>query len=159
MFIRKDTQKRCNPYAPYTDEQGTRYNQMPAELYEEIADTAPPADYSDDFYYRTEQDDAPYVVYTRKSDEQIQQVMLKKFISAMESKYDAVAQEKHYDNRYTCALRAGYSGPFQAEGQSFASWMDACNAYGYQEMAKVIGGTRPMPTVEELLSELPATPW
>jgi len=74
MFIRKDNQKRVNPYAPYTDEQGTRYNQMPSHLYEEIADPAPPADFSDDFYYRTEQEDAPYVVYTRKSDEQIQAV-------------------------------------------------------------------------------------
>ena len=74
MFIWKHNQRRCNPNAAYTDEQGTRYNQVPSHLYEEIADPAPPADYSDDIYYRTEQDDAPYVVYTRKSDEQIQAV-------------------------------------------------------------------------------------
>lgn len=72
MHIWKDTLKRCNPYASYFDAQGTFYTKVPAELYEEIADPAPPADYSDDLYYRTEQDDAPYVVYTRKSDEQIQ---------------------------------------------------------------------------------------
>ena len=72
MFIWKHNQKRCNPNAAYTDEQGTRYSQVPAHLYEEIADPAPPADFSDDTYYRTEQEDAPYVVYTKKSDEQIQ---------------------------------------------------------------------------------------
>jgi hypothetical protein len=33
-----------------------------------------PEDYSEETYYRTEQDDAPYVIYTKKSDEQIQQV-------------------------------------------------------------------------------------
>lgn len=81
------------------------------------------------------------------------------FVANMERRYDAVAQAKHYDNRFTCALRAGYAGPFQAEGQAFAVWMDACNAYGYQEMAKVQNGTRPMPTIEQLLSELPVAPW
>lgn len=32
---------------------------------------SPPDDYSEETHYRTEQDAAPYVVYTRKSDEQI----------------------------------------------------------------------------------------
>jgi hypothetical protein len=74
MFIWKHNQKRCNPNAAYTDEQGTRYSQVPAHLYEEIADPAPPADFSDDLYYRTEQDDAPYVVFLKKPDAQIQAV-------------------------------------------------------------------------------------
>lgn len=78
MFIWKDTQKRCNPYAPYTSPDGTRYTKVPAELYEEIPDPQPPADYSDETYYRTEQDDAPYVVFTRKSDEQIAAVRWEK---------------------------------------------------------------------------------
>ena len=38
----------------------------------------PPIDFDYDLYYRTEQDEAPYVVYTRKSDEQIAEVMLQK---------------------------------------------------------------------------------
>lgn len=37
----------------------------------EMDEPTPPADYSEDLYYRTEQDETPYVVYTRKSDEQI----------------------------------------------------------------------------------------
>lgn len=39
----------------------------------EVADPEPPAEYltNPDHYYVTEQDDAPFVVYTRKSDEQI----------------------------------------------------------------------------------------
>ena len=72
MFIWKDTRKRCNPHAPYTAPDGTQHVNVPAELYSEIADPAAPNDFSDDLYYRTEQDDAPYVVWTRKSDEQIQ---------------------------------------------------------------------------------------
>jgi hypothetical protein len=71
MVVFKSNQKRANPYAAYTDEAGTKYTRIPAELLEEIAEPAAPGDYSDDTYYRTEQDDAPYVIYTRKSDEQI----------------------------------------------------------------------------------------
>jgi hypothetical protein len=71
MFIWKDTLKRCNPAAKYTSPDGTRYTRVPADLYEEIPDPIPPADFSDETYYRTEQDDAPYVVFTRKSDEQL----------------------------------------------------------------------------------------
>lgn len=37
-----------------------------------------PIDFDYDLYYRTEQDDAPYVIYTRKSDEQIAAVALAK---------------------------------------------------------------------------------
>lgn len=43
---------------------------------EEIAEPAVPEDFSDDLYYRTEQDEAPYVIYTRKSDEQIAAVKM-----------------------------------------------------------------------------------
>jgi hypothetical protein len=99
------------------------------------------------------------VVFTKKSDEQIQAIMLVKFVSALESHYDQVAQVKQYDNRLTCTLRAGYAGPFQVEGTSFAIWMDTCNAYGYTEMAKVVAGERPMPTVTEFIAELPEPPW
>ncbi len=81
------------------------------------------------------------------------------YVTAMEAHYDAVAKAKGYDNRYTCALRAGYSGPFQTEGQAFAQWMDACNAYAYQELAKIKGNGRAVPTIPGFLSELPSAPW
>ena len=70
-----------------------------------------------------------------------------------------IEQAKKYDNRLTCTLRAGYAGPFQSEGLAFATWMDACNAHGYTEMEKVMTGQHPMPTVEELIAELPTPPW
>lgn len=77
----------------------------------------------------------------------------------LEAHYDTKAREKRYDNRLTCALRAGYAGPFQAEGIAFAQWMDACNAYGYQVMAACLAGTRTTPTEAELLAELPVIVW
>jgi hypothetical protein len=81
------------------------------------------------------------------------------YTMALEDHYDAVAQQKRYDNRYTCALRAGYAGPFQAEGIAFAVWMDNCNAMAYQILADVLNGVRPAPTIEQLISELPTISW
>ena len=79
--------------------------------------------------------------------------------AALERMYDAEAQSHRYDNRFTCALRAGYPGPFQAEGLAFASWMDACNAHGYQVMAECEAGLRPIPTEAEFLAEMPVMVW
>lgn len=86
----KDTKKRANEFALYTDANGTRYPQVPRELLEWADVAEPPADYSDETYYRTEQDDAPYVVYTKKSDEQIAQVMLSKAKAKRQSDVDAI---------------------------------------------------------------------
>ena len=75
MFILNE--KRINIYAPYTSSEGVTYANLtdPAIRTQlgvvEIAEPAQPEDYSESTHYRTEQDEAPYVVYTRKSDEQI----------------------------------------------------------------------------------------
>jgi len=45
---------------------------------EEISDPTPPEDYTDETYFRTEQDDAPYIVYTKKSPEQLEELRLSK---------------------------------------------------------------------------------
>lgn len=79
IYIDQDTRKRVNIYYTY---KGFSRLDTP-EIREragviEVPDPIPPADYSDETYFRTEQDDAPYVVYTRKSDEQIAEVMLMK---------------------------------------------------------------------------------
>lgn len=81
------------------------------------------------------------------------------YVRALEALYDIKAQERKYDTRYTCALRAGYVGPFQAEGQSFALWMDTCNAHAYVVMRDVLSGVRAVPTIAELIAELPALVW
>ena len=76
MFTRN--QKRFNIHAP-AEIDDVRYANFRDPLLREqlgiveIPDPQPPEDYSEDAYFRTEQDDAPYVVFTRKSDEQISQ--------------------------------------------------------------------------------------
>lgn len=82
MFILNE--KRINIYAPFTSAEGATYANLtdPAIRDQlgvvEITEPAQPEDYSEDLYYRTEQDEAPYVIYTKKSDEQIAAVTLTK---------------------------------------------------------------------------------
>ena len=82
------------------------------------------------------------------------------FDAALVAHLDATARERRYDNRVTCALRAGYPSPFQAEGIAFASWMDQCNALAYSLLAEVVAGTRQMPESPQALIDLmPAMVW
>lgn len=69
----KDTKKRANEFAAYTDANGNRYPWVPRDLLEVVDTPTPPEDFSDETYFRTELEDAPYVVYTRKPDEMIVQ--------------------------------------------------------------------------------------
>lgn len=89
----------------------------------------------------------------------VQARLLKRYDKALTDFLDREAQSRRYDNRVTCALRAGYPGPFQAEGIAYATWMDDCNAKGYQIMGDVVAGTRPLPTVDAFLAEMPAMVW
>jgi len=77
----------------------------------------------------------------------------------LDTHLDTVAQQRLYNDRFTCSLRAGYPGPFQAEGQTFAIWMDNCNITAYQIMAEVKQGSRPIPTGAELIAEMPIIEW
>jgi hypothetical protein len=72
---------------------------------------------------------------------------------------DGVAGLRRYDSRITCALRAGFPGPFQEEGRVFAAWMDACNMAAYQLMADVKAGSRAVPTDAELIAAMPVIEW
>jgi hypothetical protein len=94
-----------------------------------------------------------------KTAEQTLADLIASYIRALEAHYDANAQQRRYDGRLTCALRAGYPGPFQAEGLAFAIWMDECNAYAYAQLSLIGLGERGMPTEAEMPLELPVLVW
>lgn len=79
MFIDQETNLRVNIYAQYKEFSKLDTPEIRAKAgVIEIAEPTLPEDYSEDTYYRIEQDAAPYVVFTRKSDEQIAEVMRRK---------------------------------------------------------------------------------
>lgn len=101
-----------------------------------------------------------YAIHERDlTPEQRAEILVRRYTDALTGHLDAVAQARRYDNRITCSLRAGYPGPFQAEGAAFAAWMDTCNALGYQILAEVQAGARPLPTVDEFIALLPEMVW
>lgn len=80
-------------YQPDVDGTAYRDGLTPEQLfalgYQEITIEVRPDDFSDKLYFRTEQDDAPYVVYSKKSDEAI---------AAMVLADEAQAAQQHLDS-------------------------------------------------------------
>jgi hypothetical protein len=160
MFI--DQNKiRVNIYAPWVDKDGNRYPNMlnkdvrDALKITEIPDPVPPEDYDEALYFRVEQDTEPYVVYTRRSTESILDTMQARYLQLVQNHLDAGAQAQGYDNIVSACSYAGAPNPFQDEGISFIAWRGAVWAYCYDVLAQVRTGSRPLPTAEELLAELP----
>lgn len=71
--------------------------------------------------------------------------------------FDKVASEKRYDSRLSCAVRAGYAGPYQFEGAAFGTWMDACNVIAYGVFDSIHAGAST--SFNELLALLPVIEW
>ena len=79
--------------------------------------------------------------------------------SMMAAHFDAVARTKNYDSRITCAMRAGYDGPFKAEGVAFAQWMDTCNSQAYTLLQAVVNGSQALPEIKDFIDALPKIVW
>ncbi|MGF7008120.1 hypothetical protein [Aminobacter sp. BE322] len=79
---------------------------------------------------------------------------------AIVSLLDAKAQERRYDNAVSISTYLGSTNSqWAGEASAFVAWRDAVWAYAYTELDKVLAGQRPQPTIETLLSELPAMQW
>lgn len=82
------------------------------------------------------------------------------FTAAVQSRLDAFVRTRNYDGILSLCTYATDPDPrFAAEGQRGVDLRSATWAACYLIMAEVQAGTRPMPTVEELLAELPALEW
>jgi hypothetical protein len=82
-----------------------------------------------------------------------------RLVAVLNNHLNAVAAQRRYDDRFTCALRAGFAGPFQSEGQAFAAFMDECNMVGYSMMKRAKAGDIPTPTDAELIAAMPVMVW
>lgn len=77
---------------------------------------------------------------------------------AVQRHLDLIAQAAGYDDIKSAVTYADEPAvpKFQAEGQQFRAWRSLVWAACYVILADVMAGTRTVPTVDELLAELPA---
>ena len=84
----------------------------------------------------------------------------KDYAEAIQEHVDATARAKGYADGVALA---GYSTStipaWAAEAQTFIGWRDQVWLYAYTELAKVQGGQREVPTIAELIGELPTINW
>jgi hypothetical protein len=83
----------------------------------------------------------------------------KEYDDALIDLFDRTAQTKQYDNRITCAMRASYEGPYQAEGAAFGKWMDECYAKAYARQAQAARGESAYPAAADLVASMPSIDW
>jgi hypothetical protein len=86
-----------------------------------------------------------------KSLKEVQQ----EFSDIVQNILDSKAKEKHYDNIISACSYAGAPNPFQAESQAFLSWRGDVWQKCYELLAAVEQGISTVPTVEQLIAELP----
>ena len=80
--------------------------------------------------------------------------------SAIQSTLDKKAQERGYDSILSlCTYATSPTAKFSKEGQAGVSWRDEVWAKGYTILDDVESGARAIPTVDELLAELPDFVW
>lgn len=68
---------------------------------------------------------------------------------------DTKAQEYRYDNIMSARSYAGYENPFKAEALKLSVWASNCWEKAGQIESEVDSGAREMPTVEQVISEMP----
>lgn len=89
-----------------------------------------------------------------------QNQLIKMFTNAIQNHLDMRAQEREYDDILSLASYAGDPDPkYNREGTSGKSWRSSCWRYLDTVRNDVLNGLRTIPTVEELISELPVFTW
>lgn len=89
-----------------------------------------------------------------------QEELQRQFTDSIQAHLDGFARTRNYDNIMSAATYATSTVPkFAAEGQYAVEARDATWAKGYEILDAVISGQRPMPTIEEVIAELPALAW
>jgi hypothetical protein len=100
--------------------------------------------------------DIALVEQKRLYDNEVLILQQKEFDEAIQNHLDAKAQSLRYDNINAIGKYVGYANDFQAEAEKLGAWASSCWKVAGDIEADVLAGNRPMPTVDEVLSELPA---
>lgn len=90
------------------------------------------------------------------TEEEIQKMLT----DGVQSYMDTKAQERGYDNIHTaCSYVNSTDEVFKAEGTACLAWRDQVWRKCYDILAEVKTGKRAVPTLEEVIAELPVLVW
>jgi hypothetical protein len=79
---------------------------------------------------------------------------------AIKAHFDMIANQREYDSLLTIDTYKGSNVPqWAAEHAAYFAWRDQCWIKAYQIQADVAAGLRPVPTPEQVISELPILVW
>ena len=94
----------------------------------------------------------PYI----PTEEEIQKALT----DGVQAYMDTIAQTRGYDNIHTaCSYAYSTDEIFAKEGKACLEWRDKVWRTCYDILAQVKGGLREIPTLEEVIAELPAFNW
>ena len=101
-----------------------------------------------DLFYQLQDVAEPYTPPILSAEE-IKAAKLAEFEQSVQNHLDTTARAKGYESILSACTYAGYSNPFQAEGQAFTEWRGNVWAYCYTQIDIFTG------TVEEFIATLP----
>lgn len=82
------------------------------------------------------------------------------FSAAVQTQIDLAAQSRGYGDGFALSTYINSTLPQWAqEAEIFIAWRDAVWIYAYTELYKIQQGQRPIPTINELIAELPTINW
>lgn len=91
---------------------------------------------------------------------EVPQPALSDYENAIQGMVDATARERLFRDGVTLASYTASTNPqWAAEAAAFVAWRDGVWTYAYAELAKVQGGLRSQPAVEDFLTEIDPITW
>lgn len=83
-----------------------------------------------------------------------------KYEFEIQAHLDSTARSRGYDSMISaCSYASGTHPKFSVEGQDCLAWRSAVWETAFQIMTDVRAGARPLPTLQEVMAELPPMVW
>jgi hypothetical protein len=104
--------------------------------------------------------EANFSWYWQQGEQEQTEQLTKQFTASVQKWMDGKVQERGYDNIVSaCTYADSTDAKFAAEGKAAKEWRDKVWRHCYDVVAQVVSGSRDIPTISELLAELPKLEW
>lgn len=101
-----------------------------------------------------------YEWYWQQGEQEQAKQLTNQFTKAVQKWMDTTVQKRGYDNIVSvCTYATSSDITFSAEGKAAKEWRDKVWRYCYDVVADIVSGKRSIPSISELLNELPKLEW